>query len=116
MAVAQGRQSPYVHTMATAHASRPSSVMTARVVVMMTPAEKRALEERAGLFELTPSELIRRAAAKYEPEMEEAALEFLAHEIEQNTVEMRRMLTTLNDSVEATITEMRILRAAHMAR
>lgn len=91
--------------------------MTARVVVMMTPDEKRALEQRAGAFQMTPSELIRRAAATYEPDIEEeAALEYLANEIEKNTAEMKTMLKEVNDSVEATITEMRATRPAHQAR
>lgn len=91
--------------------------MTARVVVMMTPDEKRALEDRADVFALTPSELIRRAAATYQPDIdEEAALEYLANEIEKNTAEMTAILSKLNDDVDATIAEMRALRAAHQAR
>ena len=68
--------------MATAYASRPPATMTARVVVMMTPDEKRALEERAREFDVSPSEFVRQASQKFDPTFDDSFFESLALEIE----------------------------------
>ena len=65
--------------------------MNSRLVVMMTPTEKRAIEARARRLSLTTSEFVRRAAHGYEEAdpSEQAALELLADELEKTVESMR---------------------------
>lgn len=90
--------------------------MTARMVVMMTPEDKQALEARARAFDMTPSELVRRASENFEPAVDEALLDMLLAEFDANTAAMRASLNATIDRVDATLVEMRALRAAHEAR
>ncbi len=97
--------------MATAFASRPAATMTARVVVMMTPAEKLALEERSREFEVSPSEFVRQASQKFDPGFDDSIFETIALEIEANNAAMRAQLRGLADRIDATIAAMDELRA-----
>lgn len=90
--------------------------MTARLVVMMTPTDKRALETRARAAGINPSEFVRRASDAYDPRVDDALLEAFLTELETSNREMAEMLAATNDRVDATITEMHALRAAHKAR
>ena len=76
--------------------------MTARVVVMMTPDEKRALEERARLLGMTPSEFVRRVSRSGEPEVDDGLLEAIVSQMEANTAAMRRAINDTCDRVDAT--------------
>ncbi|MGL4542422.1 MAG: hypothetical protein ACRCUI_07930, partial [Polymorphobacter sp.] len=87
--------------------------MTARMVVMMTPEDKRALEERARAFDMTPSELVRRASENFEPAIDEALLAKLVDEFAANNAAMHETLSAALDRFDATMAEMRALRAAH---
>ena len=107
----------YVHRMATAYAStRPAATMTARMVVMMTPEEKRALEARARDLDMTSSELLRRASQSYEPMLDEALLAAIADQIEANNAAMQATLEATLARVDANIAKIDALRAAHNAR
>ncbi len=87
--------------------------MTARVVVMMTPGEKKALVSRAKEFELTPSELVRRASQTYGAHVDEAALEMLAEQLERSTAELKVQMTDVLGRVDARRAELIRLRAEH---
>ena len=65
--------------------------MNARLVVMMTPADKAAIEGRARTLDLSTSEFVRRAAHEYESAdpAEQAALELLADALEKTVASMR---------------------------
>ena len=87
--------------------------MNARLVVMMTPQEKTAIERRARGLHLTTSELVRRAAQSYEeitPD-QEAALELLADELEAAVVSMREDLRKANDAMDFHRAEMARIKA-----
>lgn len=94
------------------------ATMNARLVVMMTPQDKKAIEQRALALDLTTSELVRRAAKSYEeavtPEQEEM-LEVLADELEAAVVSMRDDLRGANERLDAHFAEMAALRAAPRA-
>ena len=102
--------------MATAYSLPVVEPMTARLVVMMTPADKRALEARARAADLTPSEFVRRASESFDPRVDESLLESFLSEFEAGNLAMAEQLKATNDRVEATIAEMHALRAAHQAR
>lgn len=57
------------------------ATMSSRLVVMMTPDDKKQLEARAQALAISPSELVRRAAQDYHPTDHEAALELLTEEL-----------------------------------
>ena len=91
-----------------------ASTMNARLVVMMTPAEKRAIESRARTLDLSTSELVRRAAQSYEevsPEQEKM-LEALAGELEEAVVSMRHDLKQASDAMDQYRIEMARLKAS----
>lgn len=97
--------------MATAFAPRPPATMTARVVVMMTPDEKRALEERSREFDITPSEFVRQASQKFDPSFDDSFFEGVALEIEASNAAVRAQLTGLVERIDATIAAMDEVRA-----
>ncbi len=66
--------------------------MNARLVVMMRPSEKAAIERRARSLDLSTSELVRRAASSYNESLspeQEQALGALADELEAAVKSMR---------------------------
>ena len=89
--------------------------MTARVVVMMTPADKRSLEERARAAGLTPSEFCRRAVANYDPRIDEAVLDAVLAEFEANNRAMSASLREANDRLDATLAAIDARRTAQAA-
>ncbi len=88
--------------------------MNARLVVMMTPAEKQAIEQRARGMKLTTSELVRRAAQGYEEvsAADEAALELLADELEKTVRSMRDSFERSRADFEFHQAEMARIRAS----
>ncbi len=84
------------------------------MVVMMTPDDKRVIEDRARAQGLTPSELIRRAARDYAPPgpAEAAALDLLAAEVERTVVAMRADLARIDAEMAFHRAEMARLRGA----
>lgn len=91
----------------------PPAIMSSRMVVMMTPEDKRAIEQRAHSEGVTPSELIRRAARDYDPAdpQQEAALAVLAGELELAVAGMRRDLGSALDELAAHRAEMTRIKA-----
>ncbi len=90
---------------------RPSPApMTSRMVVMMSPDDKRAIETRARALDITPSELVRRAAAGYEPGALE--IEAMAAELEAHAQAMRAALGDAVAHAEGRLAEIAALRAA----
>ncbi len=88
--------------------------MTSRMVVMMTPDDKRAIEARARTQGMTPSELIRRAARDYTPldPAQESALAVLADELERVVAGIRHDLGSALDDLAAHRAEMAMLKAS----
>jgi hypothetical protein len=80
--------------------------MTSRLVVMMTPAEKQAIESRAQALDLTPSELVRRAAQTYQPSGEADALDILAEELGKAVTAMRKDMKSAFRTLDAHKAEM----------
>ena len=91
----------------------PPAIMSSRMVVMMTPEDKRAIEQRARVEGVTPSELIRRAARDYDPgdPQQEAALALLAGELESAVAGMRHDLGAALDELATHRAEMVRLKA-----
>lgn len=108
--LANRQRREHVHTM-----DMLSAAMTSRLVVMMTPADKVAIEQRARALDLTTSELVRRAAQSYDETVtpdQEAMLETLADELEAAVVSMRHDLQEANRKLDTHFAEMAALRAA----
>ena len=78
---------------------------------MMTPAEKRALEERARDLDITPSEFVRQASQKFDPTFDDSFFEPLALEIEASNAAVRAQLNGLVERIDATIAAMDELRS-----
>ncbi len=87
--------------------------MSARMVVLMTPTEKQAIERRARSHRITPSEWIRQAAREYDPTEDEAALTLIAEEIEASAERMKRRLDESIAYADARMADIRALREAH---
>ena len=90
--------------------------MTARMVVLMDPEEKRAIERRAKSYHLTPSEWVRQAAREYDPTPDEEVLTLLAEQMEEAAVHMKKRLNDALAYSDARMAEMHALRAEHNAR
>ena len=94
---------------------QPAPAMNSRLVVMMTSADKAAIERRARSLDLTTSELVRRAAQSYDETVtldQERMLDALADELEAAVIEMRENLQTANRRLEANLAEIAAIRAA----
>lgn len=89
--------------------------MTARVVVMMTPTEKRRFEERARAAGFTPSEFCRRALDQYDPEVDAGMLDAFLTEFEANNRAMAEKLRATNDRLDATLAAIDLRRTAREA-
>ena len=89
--------------------------MTARMVVLMDPEEKRAIESRARSHRLTPSEWVRQAAREYDPVPDEEVLTLFAEEIERSVARMRQKQDDSIAHSEACTAEIRAIRAARLA-
>ena len=91
----------------------PPAIMSSRMVVMMSPDDKRVIEQRARAQGLTPSELIRRAARDYTPldPAEASALDLLADEVERTVAAMRADLARIDADMAFHRAEMARLRA-----
>ena len=70
---------------------------SARLNLLLTDAEKRAIENKAGAAGLTVSDLVRRAALAYEPEVDAEALTDVLDEVAAMT---SRVLPKLDAALE----------------
>jgi len=89
--------------------------MTARVVVMMTPDEKRALEGRARALDMTPSEFVRRVSRSRDSGVDEGLLDAIVTQMEANTAAMRKSINGACDRLDATFAAIDARRAAQDA-
>ena len=87
--------------------------MTARMVVLMDPEEKQAIENRARSHRLTPSEWVRQAAREYDPTPDEEVLTLIAEQMEDAVVHMKKRLTESIAYCDAKRAESNALRVAH---
>lgn len=109
--VATASSPTYVHAM---DMRPPAPTMNARLVVMMTADDKKAIEARARSLDLSTSELVRRAAQSYDEKFtpdQEAMLELLADELDAAVVSIRTDLRAANERLEAHFAEMDRLKA-----
>lgn len=81
---------------------------TERVVVLMTPADKRRLEEKAKAAQLSIGEFVRRAVDAYDPSGEEAA------EIDVVLGKIKEMGDEILERLDAATAQVRATRA-HLA-
>lgn len=86
---------------------------TARLTVLVTPAEKRAIETRARLVDMTPSEWVRTAAQHYEPVADEPAFVQLADAFEAHAAHIQTSLRAAIDRFDAKLAAIEALRASH---
>ncbi len=90
--------------------------MSARMVVLMDPDEKRAIERRAKTHRLTPSEWVRQAAREYDPTPDEEVLTLLAEQMEEAAAHMKKRLTEALDYSDARMAEIHEMRREHYAK
>lgn len=84
------------------------SAATARVTVLMTPAEKASLEARAENFGISVGELVRRSVDSFDPSeaADLAQLSALAAELGRSNVEAAAALDRALASIEQTRTQL----------
>jgi len=92
----------------------PPAIMSSRLVVMMTPEDKRAIEARARAQGVTPSELVRRATRDFRPPDPAlaTALDALAAEVERTVAAMRTDIARIDGDLAFHRAEMARLKAA----
>ena len=73
---------------------------TARLTVLLDPAEKRTLEARAAALSLSTSELVRRAVDVYEPDADTGALGLVAAEFAAAVARVEAKLDALERRLE----------------
>jgi len=76
---------------------------TERLVVLLTPEQKRVIVGRAKSLNLSAGEVIRRSVESYRPNEEEALLEALAGELERSVRETRKALGSARAEVRQTL-------------
>jgi hypothetical protein len=82
---------------------RPVSAATERVVVLMTPADKRSLEEKAKAAAISVGEFVRRAVEVYDPAGEETEqIEAMLRHIEKMGQEILSGLDAATEQVRST--------------
>jgi hypothetical protein len=84
---------------------------TARMTILLDPAEKASIETRARAHSMSTGEYVRRASASYEAEIDEATLEAIVDTFAENVSAMRQSLQRTAAHVESCLAEMEALRA-----
>jgi hypothetical protein len=74
---------------------------TERVNLLVTPEEKAALEAKAAALNLSTSEMVRRAVASYDPELDESELQALADELSSVVAATEESLDTALRQLDA---------------
>ncbi|MDO9371196.1 MAG: hypothetical protein Q7U07_01185 [Gammaproteobacteria bacterium] len=65
---------------------------TERMVILVTPEQKRAITQRAKTLKLSTGEIVRRAMESYRPGNDDALLNALADELEKSSKQARKAL------------------------
>ena len=73
-----------------------------RINLLVTPEEKASIEARAAALNLSTSEMVRRAVASYDPEIDEGELQALADEL-------RAVAAATDENVNAAIAKLESL-------
>lgn len=63
-----------------------------RMVLLVTPEQRKAIRARAKAEKLTMGEIVRRSVERYDSQAEESALETLLEKVEQSTTGANRAL------------------------
>jgi len=80
-------------------------VKTERLVILVTPEEKRALADRAKALDVSVAELLRRSARGPGSGADEATLAVLANELQKAVRESRAALRAALAEAEATLSQ-----------
>lgn len=76
---------------------------TERMVILMTPEQKRAITRRAKILKLSAAEVVRRALAEDRPASDEPLLKALADELEKSSKQARQALREAQTEVNKTL-------------
>ena len=79
---------------------------TERLVILVTPEQKRALAHRAKALDLSVAELVRRSADGFRPGADEQALSALADELQRAVKESRAALRAALNETAATLAQL----------
>jgi hypothetical protein len=74
-----------------------------RLVILLTPEQKRAIVARAKSLNLSAGEVIRRSVESFSPNDEEAMLRALADELERSARETRKALASARTEIRQTL-------------
>ncbi|MCC6472840.1 MAG: hypothetical protein IT514_03750 [Burkholderiales bacterium] len=85
---------------------------TERLVILVTPEEKRALAERAKAFDVSVGELLRRSAREPGSGADEPTLAALAAELRRAVKESRAALRAALTEAESTLSQLSARRKA----
>ncbi|KPF65902.1 hypothetical protein IP88_13140 [alpha proteobacterium AAP81b] len=83
---------------------------TARLTVLLAPADKAGIEARAAALKLSVGEFVRRAADAYDPAVDPALLAAMVDEYHATVTAMRDRVAAALDYAEARDAERRALR------
>ena len=79
---------------------------TERLVILVTPEQKRALAHRAKALDLSVAELVRRSAEGLRPGADEHVLSALADELQRSVKESRAALRAALAETQATLAQL----------
>ena len=79
---------------------------TERLVILVTPEQKRALAHRAKALDLSVAELVRRSAEGLRPGADEQVLSALADELRRSVKESRAALRAALSEAQATLAQL----------
>ena len=79
---------------------------TERLVILVTPGQKRALARRARALDLSVAELVRRLAESPRPGADEQVLPALAYELQRSVKESRAALRAALAETQVTLAQL----------
>jgi hypothetical protein len=85
---------------------------TARLTVLLSPEDKRSIEQRARGLDMSVGEYVRRASQSYEPELDYETLEAVVKTWHDNTTHMRQRIAKTIEHVDRRLAEIAELRKA----
>lgn len=84
---------------------------TARMTIVLDPADKARIEARARASAMSTGEYVRRASQSYEPELPDGVLEAILGEFETSLAAMRRTLRDSHAHTQHCLDEIAALKA-----